>query len=160
MSAEDLEGVRISFNDVVLSKGTFNGKFFSGHDVTLKGTPINGKQVTGWKVTRVAQNGTTSETIEGDTYTFEMPNCTRLVITALLDEYSGIHDIADDAYHWSLNDDLLTITGVVDGTEIMVYDIQGILVAKCRAIGGENLIQLPHRGIYILKIGNRQFKIR
>ena len=160
ISAEDLEGVRISFNDVVLSKGTFNGKFFSGHDVTLKGTPINGKQVTGWKVTRVAQNGTTSETIEGDTYTFEMPNCTRLVITAMLDEYSGIHYIADDDYHWSLNDDLLTITGVVDGTEIMVYDIQGILVAKCRAIGGENLIQLPHRGIYILKIGNRQFKIR
>ena len=78
----------------------------------------------------------------------------------MLDEYSGIHDIADDAYHWSLNDDLLTITGVVDGTDIMVYDIQGILVAKCRAIGGENQIQLPHRGIYILKIGNRQFKIR
>ncbi len=160
MSAEDLEGVSISFNDVVLSKGTFNGKFFSGHDVTLKGTPINGKQVTGWMVTRVAQNGTTNETIEGDTYTFEMPNCTRLVITALLDEYSGIHDIADDAYHWSLNDDLLTITGVVDGTDIRVYDIQGILVAKCRAIGGENQIQLPHRGIYILKIGNRQLKIR
>ena len=157
---DDLEAVSITFNDIELSKGKFNGKFFKGHDVTLKGTPINGKQVTGWSVVCVASNGTTNEMIEGDTYTFNMPDCNRLVVNALVGEHAGIHEMAKNTMHWSRDGNMLSITGIEEGTTVMVYDIQGMLVEKVVPSNGEAHVQLPHKGVYILNAGSRQIKIR
>lgn len=160
MSQDETEGVNIIFNGIELSNGTFNGKFFKDHDITLQGIPVNGKQVTGWTVICVGQNSTTTENIEGDTYSVKMPNCNKLIINAQLGEFSGIHDMAQDTFRWSRHGDMLTIGGVAEGTAILVYDIQGRLVGKTQASSGETLVQLPRQGIFILKVNDRQIKIK
>ena len=160
LSAEDLQGVSISFNDVQLSKGIFNGKFFAGREITLKGTPVDGKQVTGWKVTCVATGSTTYNDIEGDTYSFTMPSCNRLIVNAIIGEHTGISEMAHTASIRTLrNGDMLTISGTTAGTEILIYDLQGILVTKSRASEGETTVKLPRHGIFILKIGDQKLKI-
>lgn len=160
LSAEDLQGVSISFNDVQLSKGIFNGKFFAGREITLKGTPVDGKQVTGWKVTCVATGSTTYNDIEGDTYSFTMPSCNRLIVNAIIGEHTGISEMAHTASIRTLrNGDMLTISGTTAGTEILIYDLQGILVTKSRASEGETTVKLPRHGIFILKIGDKKLKI-
>ena len=161
LSAEDLQGVSISFNDVELSKGIFNGKFFAGREVTLKGAPVDGKQVTGWKVTIVGSGSTTYNEIEGDTYSFTMPTCNRLVVNAIIGEHTGIHEMAQNSSIRTMrNGDMLTISGTTAGTEILIYDLQGILVARTQALEGETTVRLPRRGIFILKIGDQKLKIR
>ena len=62
--------------------------------------------------------------------------------------------------HWSRDGNMLSITGIEEGTTVMVYDIQGMLVEKVVPSNGEAHVQLPHKGVYILNAGSRQIKIR
>lgn len=91
LAAEDLARVAITFNGIKLSEGKFNGKFFEGREVTLKGIPVDGLCVTGWTVKTVASNNTSSTAnIDGDNYTFTMPACKSIEITAKLTDAAAI----------------------------------------------------------------------
>ena len=72
-------------NGIKLTKGVFDGKLFKGRQITLeaKTNVENNFLVTGWEIT--IGNGN-PEYVEGDTYTFEMPSCTKLKIKAVMSE--------------------------------------------------------------------------
>ena len=87
LAADELARVAITFNGVKLSEGVFDGKFFEGRNVTLQGTPVDGRRVAGWTIRQVATNGSvTTSDVSGDTYTFTMPACQTISITAKLEE--------------------------------------------------------------------------
>lgn len=97
LSEDQLGSISVSFNDIPLSKGQFDGKFFAGRLVTLKGGPSfdaegqsSGLTVTGWKLER---NGSTTH-IEGDVCEFTM-NSGTVTVTAILGE-AALEQIRED----------------------------------------------------------------
>ncbi len=91
LADDDLKKVSVSINGIKLTKGIFNGKFFEGRTVTLKGEPADGKRVVKWHVRQVSTQGVvTEQDVEGDSYTFSMPACTSLTIDAVLADATGI----------------------------------------------------------------------
>lgn len=81
----DLGNIQVSINDVTLSEGIFDGKFFAGRNVTLSATVADGKTVTGWDITTTPTTGAaTTKHVEGTTYSFTMPTCKSLAIKAVI----------------------------------------------------------------------------
>ncbi len=69
-------------NGIKLTKGVFDGKLFLDRNITLEGNTIDDEDrvVTGWEVTE----GTGQPIIVGEPYTFNVPDCSNLCITAIL----------------------------------------------------------------------------
>ena len=90
--SEKLAGVAVSINDIPLSQPVFDGKFFSGSEVTLHAE--GGSQpVKGWQMVQVNDDGSQSERmVDGEQYAFTMPSCRSLMVNAVF-ETSGIHTI-------------------------------------------------------------------
>ena len=83
--ATDLGNIQISINDVKLSEGVFDGKFFGGRSVRLNAIPADGKQVTGWDITTTAANGSVTHThVDGAAYIFTMPTGGNVAIEAVI----------------------------------------------------------------------------
>lgn len=111
------------FNGVELSKGTFDGKFIVGRKITLEPGEASTLHVTGWEVTADG----TSDYYQGNRLEIDMPQCKKLVVTALFDA-TGIGIIP------------------ANGTKPQdVYDLNG---RKVRS-GSTSTEGLP-RGIYIV----------
>lgn len=113
-----LQGFRVSFNDVELSEGIFNGRFYEGSEIHLRPRPateddveayrrmklcaegalpvtfsedVAPQQVIGWRVTTIGTNGT--QTVhEYDTPELDltMPSCACLQIVAITEAASAI----------------------------------------------------------------------
>lgn len=103
---EALEGIEICMNGVPLSAGTFNGKFFTGRDVTLSASPLTDEEghlltsriVTGWKVDIYSsQNNCTTQTFTSNTCHFAMPSGYQTVVTPQYGEDQGLEEIAQDS---------------------------------------------------------------
>ena len=123
MNMEEAAEGHFLFNGVELSKGTFDGKFIIGRKITLEPGEASALHVTGWEVTAEG----TSNYYQGERLEIDMPQCKKLVITALSDA-SGIGIIP------------------TDGTRPHdVYDLNG---RKVRS-GSTSTEGLP-RGIYIV----------
>ena len=128
---EDAAEGHFIFNGVELSKGTFDGKFIIGRKITLEPGEASALHVTGWEVTA----DETSNYYQGERLEIDMPQCKKLVITALSDA-SGIGIIP------------------TDGTKPQdVYDLNG---RKVRS-GSTSTEGLP-RGIYI--VGGKKVIVR
>ena len=128
---KDVDGadeVGIRFNGILLSKGSFDGKFFPNRTITLEGDQESDKVITGWKV---VTDGSKTEEFQGNRLEMTMPQCSSLSITALYDA-TGIHAISNEP------------TYAKD-----VYDLNGHKVRS----GSTSLDGLP-RGIYI--VGGRK----
>lgn len=85
LNDDDKVKIKFLFNEVPLSKGTFDGKFFLGRSITLRGKRLSDKRVKGWKVTTTTSSGTSTQTINSPIYTFNMPSCKSLSINAILE---------------------------------------------------------------------------
>jgi len=84
----------ISFNGIQLSRGTFDGKFFSGRQMSLKGTDEEGgPRITGWTVKTVANGKTEQQTYAGAELTLTMPQATTVAITAHTGDFTGIETL-------------------------------------------------------------------
>ena len=114
--------VPVQFNGVQLSENKFDGKFFQDRSITLHGEAVDGRGVVGWKVKITKGSEVTDLQIEGDTYTFTMPDCTRCEVDAIIGDVQGISEI------WSDN--------VARPAEY--YDIQGI--RHDRPVKGQNIV--------------------
>ena len=81
----DLGNIQVTINDIPLSEGVFDGKFFGGRSVRLDAAPGDDKQVTGWDITTVSTNGSVTQThIDGAAYTFTMPTSGNVTIKAVI----------------------------------------------------------------------------
>lgn len=124
LPAATLQGVRIAFNDVQLSEGTFYGKFYEGSTVHLTSRPAtpadaeayrrmhlcaegqvpasfvpdaSPQAVTGWRVAIINSNGSqVVHEYSGDALTLTMPDCACLQVTALTEEASALQPIYAD----------------------------------------------------------------
>ena len=160
LTEEERQSVQIHFNGVKLSKGVFDGKFYANRRVTLEATTTDGTQVAGWEVRQISSNGTTTTNPSGNTYTFSMPTCQRLMIRVLLGDPSGITQMDAQKWQWRIDQQQLVLTDVPAQTTVMLYNLQGILLNKMKADG--STISLPlennHR-TYLLKVGDKTVKI-
>ena len=84
----------VSVNDIPLSEGVFDGKFFPNRQLTIVATAPEGKVVTGWKVVTTANSGSKStKEYEGAELVMTPKSCKSIAIEAVLGETNGIEDI-------------------------------------------------------------------
>lgn len=117
------EEVKTYVNGIEIKDGYFDGKFFEGRKLTVEGKAGEGREVKGWKVMK---DGSTTQ-VDGSIYTFDMPKCSKLTLTAIFGESTGIETIN-------------TNNPMEDTT---IYDLNG------RKINSSSLDVLP-KGIYII----------
>ena len=123
---EDLVG--LTFNDVPLTKNSFDGKFYFTRAIRLENN--NDEQpIAGWRIAETKSGSTTTREISGSTLSLEMPACSKLAITAIVGTPDGIG----------------TITTLPDLSQGNVYDLNGRIIRQ----GTTSLEGLPH-GIYIV----------
>ncbi|MBR5391958.1 MAG: CotH kinase family protein [Prevotella sp.] len=69
-------------NNIKLTKGVFDGKLFLDRLITIeaKNNIENDYSVTGWEIKK---NGVSEEPVEGTTYNFTVPSCSKLEINAV-----------------------------------------------------------------------------
>ena len=153
--------VTVVVNGVTLTTSEFDGKFFANRQVTVEAT-AEGQEVTGWKVIKTNTNGSTEEQeVFEPTYTFTMPTCKKLALQVLTGSSAGIHDLTARNWNWRIDDNRLVITGVTKGSDIMLYNVNGMLVKKLRASSSDISIPLTAKGqMYVLKVGAEQVKVK
>ena len=117
------EEVKTYVNGIEIKDGYFDGKFFEGRKLTVEGKAGEGREVKGWKVMK---DGSTTQ-VDGSVYTFDMPKCSKLTLTAIFGESTGIETIN-------------TNNPMEDAT---IYDLNG------RKINSSSFDALP-KGIYII----------
>ena len=125
-SEEDLVG--LTFNDVPLTKNSFDGKFYFTRAIRLENNNAE-RPITGWRIAETKSGSTTTREISGSTLSLEMPACSKLAITAIVGTPDGIG----------------TITTLPDLSQGNVYDLNGRIIRQ----GTTSLEGLPH-GIYIV----------
>lgn len=157
---EGLDGLQVCFNGVELSRATFDGRFFAGRDIMLKGTAADGKEVTGWDVVQVATDGSvTTGKIAGAQYGFSMPLCRSLSVTAVVGNADGINSLPVRSWSWSISGQRLALSGVAANTKVALYDLQGILLRQVVATGADILLPLSGNRRYVLKVGAETVKL-
>ena len=157
----DLEAVDFAINGVRLSKSTYDGKFFPNRSYTLTSTPVNGRQVRGWRMVTVTNSGTKVTEVQGSTFDFEMPACKAIIIDALFGNDDGIDDLALRSWRWRIDGRRIRVEGVGHGTRVMLCDTRGIVLRQQMAREGDIDFDLPPTPqTYILKVGHEAIKIR
>lgn len=125
-SEEDLVG--LTFNDVPLTKNSFDGKFYFTRAIRLENNNDE-RPIAGWRIAETKSGSTTTCEISGSTLSLEMPACSKLAITAIVGTPDGIG----------------SITTLPDLSQGNVYDLNGRIIRQ----GTTSLEGLPH-GIYIV----------
>ena len=158
---QDLSAVETSINNIKLTKGSFDGKFFSGRTMNITTSPKNGKCVKGWKTTIVSNNGTTTTNMtDGDMLSLTIPSCSKIIIEAQFDIDDGIH-IAEQAIpQCTIEGNELKLHNIKNGTQVEVFDIGGRMIFKGRGDGHIMTIPTPSKGFHFVKAGNHTFKVR
>ena len=150
----------VIFNNVKLTRNTFDGKFFADRKVTLEGIAPEGKVVTGWNVKTISTSGTVTESkVDGSRYEFVMPECSSIVINAILANASGINNVAEAQWTWQKNGSQLIVTGVSVGTKIQLFDLRGMPVYSSISDGTTIAIPLNSHTIHVLKVGSKVIKL-
>jgi len=121
----------LSFNDVTLSEGRFDGQFYSGHTIRLDAKPKEGMELIGWWIQQTNGSYTTSHEYMDIDMSMEMPACSRLVIEPIC------YNVANGI----INVDRTPPTIKPNN----VYDLNGRVVRT----GSTSLEGLPN-GIYIV----------
>lgn len=156
----------VFINDIKLSKGVFDGKFFPNRQITLEGKTTGDYVVTGWDIEKTATNGSvTTEHVDGAIYTFNMPACKNLVINAVLNNGTGVvntiatNDMAR-SWRWSVANSTLSVSGVPAGTDVTLYNLQGMLIKQIKSDGATIQLPLTKNQVYILKVGKETIKVK
>ena len=154
------EEVSLTINGIPLVNHQFSGKFFKGRLVTLTATPAEGKVVKGWTITQVSKNGkTTKSEVEGDTYSFLMPECSNLLIATVVSDMTGISNIEQQSWTWLRQGDEIIVCDVPASTRVALYDLKGMLLYQTMATGAEIHIPAADGKLCILKVGDKVIKI-
>ncbi len=156
------EEVTTIINGVTLKNADFDGKFFANRQLTVEAEGSGNRVVMGWKVEQTANNNTTTtEEVYEPVYSFTMPACKKLKLTALMGSFDGINDLAARDWNWRIDGQQLVVSGVSRGTNVMLYDVRGMLLGKANANGEDIRLPLTSKSqIYVLKVGAEAVKIR
>ena len=154
------EEVSLTINGIPLVNHQFSGKFFKDRLVTLTATPAEGKVVKGWTITQVSKNGkTTKSEVDGDTYSFLMPECSNLLIATVVSDMTGINNKEQQNWTWLRQGDEIIVCDVPASTRVALYDLKGMLLYQTMATGAEIHIPAADGKLCILKVGDKVIKI-
>ena len=154
------EEVSLTINGIPLVNHQFSGKFFKDRLVTLTATPAEGKVVKGWTITQVSKNGkTTKSEVDGDTYSFLMPECSNLLIATVVSDMTGIYNKEQQNWTWQRQGDEIIVCDVPASTRVALYDLKGVLLYQTMATGAEIHIPAADGKLCILKVGDKVIKI-
>ena len=156
------EEVTTIINGVTIRNADFDGKFFANRQLTVEGKGAEGREVTGWKVVKtLVNNSTTTSEVYEPVYTFPMPACKKLELTAIMGASNGISTLAAQDWTWRIDGRQLIVSGVNSGTNVMLYDVCGMLLSKVRGNGADIRIPLTSDNrLYVLKVGAETVKIK
>ena len=155
----DLEGITVYFNDIPLTQGRFDGKFFQNRVVTLRGEGTGAKAVTGWTIQTIQASGSVSiNEVDGNTCSFTTPVCYRMVVNAKFGAATGIGEPPQRTWTWHATGGVLTLDGVPQGTPVALHDMGGMLRWRATATGATLRTQLP-AGAYLLRVGGQTVKV-
>ena len=160
MSVIHSEEVEMTFNGIRLSRGLFDGKFFPDREVTLQAKAPEGKVVKGWELVTYSSSGTESKMLEGEQCSFKMPNCISLSVNAKFEDASAINTIGNDSWTWMKVGSRLILSGVPEGTSVMLYDLRGMLLFSDVANGSEMELPLSKGLFHVLKVGGKAVKLQ
>lgn len=162
LSDAEREKVNVTVNDVPLVRHKFDGKFFEGRDVTLRGTLEDGMEVGGWLVETTLENGEkVTKEIDGSEYSFTMPACQLLSITMKKDA-SGILTHPGKRWQWRLMDKVLIVDNTEPGVSVQLYTASGMCLYSAQS-GGTGLsipVNTHAGGLLLLKVGSETIKIK
>ena len=148
-------------NDIKLTKGVFDGKLFLNQQITLEGKTEVEPFVTGWDIEKTASNGAvTTDHVEGAIYTFNMPACKSLAIKAVLGNQTGITNVDARSWKWSVANHMLSVNDVPAGTDVTLYNLQGMLIKQIKSDGSTIQLPLMNNQVYILKVGKETIKVK
>ncbi len=148
-------------NDIKLTKGVFDGKLFLNQQITLEGKTEVEPFVTGWDIEKTASNGAvTTDHVEGAIYTFNVPACKSLAIKAVLGNQTGITNVDARSWRWSVANNELYLKDVPAGTDVTLYNLQGMLIKQIKSDGSTIQLPLMNNQVYILKVGKETIKVR
>ena len=83
-----VNGIELKYKESDESSPYFDGKFFAGRQLTVRGKAGEGRKVSGWTVKLTnSNNSVTTTEVSGSTYTFDMPSCKSLELTAKFADY-------------------------------------------------------------------------
>lgn len=106
LTEEEAAGLSIKFNDITLSRGVFDGKFYVDHDIILDGSTAldaDGRYastytVTGWTIQTFPAGGVpTTEEVSGPHCEVKLPSCTQMLINANLGQLEGLEEVIDNS---------------------------------------------------------------
>jgi hypothetical protein len=159
-NTSDAAEAGVIFNNIKLTRNTFDGNFFADRKVTLEGIAPEGKVVTGWNVKTISTSGTVTDTkVDGSRYEFVMPACSSIVINAILGDASGINNIAETPWTWQKNGSQLIVMGVPVGIKVQVFDLRGMPVYSSTSDGTTITIPLNSHTLHVLKVGSKVIKL-
>ena len=156
------EQVTTLVNGVEIKQPYFDGKFFANRQLKVEGKAGAGREVKGWKVSQTNNDGTVTNTdVNTAAYTFNMPACKSLTLTAIFGEASGIDEVNVSAWKYTLGNDQMTLSGVKAGTRISLFDLRGMLLGQQVANGAD--VQIPlksNASMVVLKVGTETVKVK
>ena len=148
-------------NDIPLSKGVFDGKFFPNRQITVTGIAPEGKSIKEWEVVITnAAGSTTTEKKEGAEFSMTMPTCKSLAIKAILGEGTGIGNAVAYSWKWKRTVGGVNVTNVPDGEKVSLYDLRGVLKSETVSDGSDIFLPATAGQLYILKVGSESVKIQ
>ena len=151
----------VFINDIKLTKGVFDGKLFLNQQITLEGKTEVEPFVTGWDIEKTASNGAvTTDHVEGAIYTFNVPACKSLAIKAVLGNQTGITNVDARSWKWSVANHMLSVNDVPAGTDVTLYNLQGMLIKQIKSDGSTIQLPLMNNQVYILKVGKETIKVK
>lgn len=154
------DNVITAMNEVWLSKGVFDGKFFKNRVMTIHGHLKDEKPIGGWIIKQTYSDGTTSEKVVADTIcSFTMPDCASVSVNAIIGEV-GIKDVKITNWNYSDNGSGFTLENVDESERVELYNLQGVAIFKGVAKNGTVDIPVNQHGVFILKVGSESMKIR
>lgn len=128
LSAEETAEIIVDVNGVPLTQSTFDGKFFTGRELTITANENSPYTIDGWKITQINNNGSfVQEDIQGDSYSFFMPNCKSLMINAKIGKAADINEIG---------------TADSDAEILDIFDLRGIRHSKLQP--GMNIVKMSN----------------
>lgn len=158
-SSEDT--IDININGIKLQTGRFDGFFYANRHVTLESHPQNTNYiVNGWKIYLQKNDLEIDSVAYGESISFEMPQCLRLVLTPFTEKANIIQNPStDEQFEISIDSHNIKISNVMEGTRVLLYDMKGLVISEKFAT--KNRINIPYRnkGLFLLKIGHKIIKV-
>lgn len=143
------DGHEVRLNDIVLSRPSFEGRYYSGRELRLSTEKGFGFEVT---TRTVGSAATSTKTYSDQNISLTLPATTENVTVKIYDIALGLDDITDDINDISMDIEGRTVivNSKADIKSISAYNTAGIPVASVS--GADRSLVLPSGGVFLIRV--------